>query len=122
MYENATEIKHPDNFYHIPISLLHVPNMIFSSRRNMWRPGKPFAQPLPVKSRRTDAWLYGWYSYDCVPFPALNPICESNWSYCYSINGYKNKKHTYAGTPPSPPVVSPRVKSQLLVRNIRRNI
>lgn len=58
----------------LPISLLHVPNIIFSSMRNMWRPGNPFAHPRPVKSRNTDAWLYGLYSYDCVPFPPLNPI------------------------------------------------
>lgn len=58
----------------IPISLLHVPSIIFSSIRNICRPGKPFAHPRPVKSRSTDAWLYGLYSYACVPLPALKPI------------------------------------------------
>lgn len=58
----------------LPISLLHVPSIIFSSIRNICRPGKSFAHPLPVKSRNMDAWLYGLYSYACVPLPALNPI------------------------------------------------
>lgn len=58
----------------LPISLLHVPSIIFSSIRKICRPGKLFAHPLPVKSRNTDAWLYGLYSYACVPLPALKPI------------------------------------------------
>lgn len=62
----------------IPISLLHVPSIMRSSMRNMWRPGKPFAHPRPVRSRSTDAWLYGLYSKDCVPLPALKPICKFN--------------------------------------------
>ena len=64
-----------------PISLLHVPSMMRSSRRNMWRPGKPLAQPRPVRSRKTDAWLYGLYSYAWVPFPALKPICRSEFQW-----------------------------------------
>lgn len=69
----------------IPISLLHVPSIIFSSIRNICRPGKPFAHPRPVKSRNTDAWLYGLYSYACVPLPALKPIYKIKYCACVFI-------------------------------------
>lgn len=69
----------------VPISLLHVPSIIFSSIRNMCRPGKPFAHPRPVKSRNTDAWLYGLYSYACVPLPALKPIYKIKYCACVIV-------------------------------------
>lgn len=40
----------------LPISLLQVPNIIFSSILKICRPGKPFAHPLLVKSRSVVAW------------------------------------------------------------------
>lgn len=69
----------------IPISLLHVPSIIRSSIRNICRPGNPLAHPRPVKSRNTDAWLYGLYSYACVPLPPLKPIYKIQVNQVYLV-------------------------------------
>lgn len=40
--------------WYLQISLLHVPNIMFSSIRKMCRPGKLLAQPRPTRSLMVD--------------------------------------------------------------------
>lgn len=51
-------VRRPPSF-HLPMSLLHVPSMMFSSIRNMCRPGKLLAQPRPTRSLMVDRCEYG---------------------------------------------------------------